>query len=60
MCCFATLYTDCGNINQRLQKNVSLFTYYVNIIMTYVVRFSYPSILLIFVVIDCSVIGMLK
>ena len=38
-----------------------MWVYYmcVNMIMKYFARFSYPSILLIFVVIDCSVIGML-
>ena len=30
-----------------------------NVILKYFVRFSYTSILLIFVVIDCSIIGML-
>ena len=32
---------------------------WLNVIIKYFVRFSYPSILLLFVVIDCSVIGML-
>ena len=38
----------------------TMWVYHImNVIMKYFVRFSYPSILLIFLVVDCSVIGML-